>query len=172
MSASTEITPPQGGIPGEGRFTGRTEFQQLVRDALARAAAEGWREIILSDATFEDWPLGELAVAQSLQAWSTAGRRCTLLARSYDVLAVRHPRFVTWRRTWSHLIEARACTSADPLDLPSALWSPEWMLQRVDPVRCSGISSSEPQRRLRLRESLNDWLARSAPAFPATTLGL
>lgn len=171
MSASDEITPsPEA--PGEGRFTGRTEFQQLVRDALARAAGEGWREIVLCDASFEDWPLGEPAVAQSLQAWSTAGRRCTLLARSYDALAARHPRFVTWRRTWSHLIEARACAFADPLDLPSAFWSPVWVLQRVDPVRSSGISGSEPQRRLRLRESLDEWLARSAPAFPATTLGL
>ena len=171
MSASTESTTLPD-VPAEGRFTGRTEFQQQVRDALARAAAEGWREIILCDANFEDWPLGEAAVAQSLSAWSKAGRHCTLLARSYDTLAGRHPRFVTWRRTWSHLIEARACTSADPLDLPSALWSPAWVLQRVDPVRCVGVSGSDPGRRVRLRENLSEWLARSAPAFPATTLGL
>ena len=49
-----------------GRFAGRKAFQQLVRDALACAAREGWREIILSDPNFEDWPLGERAVAESL----------------------------------------------------------------------------------------------------------
>ena len=50
----------------EGRFEGRVAFQQLVRDALACAAQEGWNEIILSDASFEDWPLGERAVVESL----------------------------------------------------------------------------------------------------------
>jgi len=171
MSASIEDrAAPEG--TGPHRFSGRSEFQQRVREALVRAAQEGWREIILCDASFEDWPLGERAVAQSLQEWSTAGRRCTLLARSYDGLHERHPRFVAWRRTWSHLIEARGCAAADPLDLPSAIWSPGWVLQRIDPVRCIGISGSEPGRRIRLRESLNEWLGKSAPAFPATTLGL
>ena len=45
-----------------GRFEGREAFRQLVRDGLARAAQEGWRELILSDASFEEWPLGERAV--------------------------------------------------------------------------------------------------------------
>lgn len=155
-----------------GRFAGRVEFQRLVRDALARAAQEGWRELILADPDFADWPLGERAVAASLGAWSASGRRCTLLACRYDELAVRHARFVTWRRAWSHIVEARACGSADPLDFPSAIWSPGWVLQRLDPERCNGYAGAEPERRLLLRENLNEWLARSSPAFAATTLGL
>ncbi len=156
----------------QGRFEGREAFRQLVRDALVRAAEEGWREIILCDADFADWPLGERAVAQSLQDWSAGGRRCTLLARRYDDAVRRHARFVTWRRTWSHIIEARACASADPLELPSALWSPGWVMQRLDPERCNGIAGSEPERRLLLRENLNEWLQKSSPGFAATTLGL
>lgn len=155
-----------------GRFAGRQAFQQLVRDALARAAQEGWRELILSDPDFADWPLGERAVAESLGAWSASGRHCTLLASRFDELAVRHARFVSWRRTWSHIIEARACGSADPLDFPSAIWSPGWVMQRLDPERCNGYSGAEPERRLLLRENLNEWLAKSSPAFAATTLGL
>lgn len=156
----------------QGRFEGRTAFQQLVRDALACAVREGWREIILSDADFEDWPLGERAVAESLQAWSATGRRMVLLARGYDEVVRRHARFVTWRRTWSHIIEAYACSSADPVELPSAIWSPGWVMERRDPERCTGWCGSEPQRRLLLRESLNEWLLKSTPSFPATTLGL
>jgi len=156
----------------QGRFSGRNDFQQLVRDALAAAAREGWREIILSDASFEDWPLGERAVAESLQAWSASGRRCTLLARKYDQVVRQHARFTKWRQTWSHIIEARACPQADPLELPSAIWSPGWVLQRLDPERSNGYSGSEPERRLLLRESLQEWLQKSAPSFPATTLGL
>src|SRR4051812_23713055 len=125
------LTEPAEALPS-GRFAGRKAFQQLVRDALACAAREGWREIILSDATFEDWPLGERSVSQSLHDWSASGRRCTLLARGYDDVVRMHARFVSWRRTWAHIIEARACHSADPLELPSAIWSPDWVMQRLD----------------------------------------
>jgi hypothetical protein len=156
----------------QGRFEGREAFRQLVRDALACAAREGWREIVLADASFEDWPLGERAVAESLQAWSAGGRRCTLLARRYDEVTRRHARFVSWRRTWGHIIEARGCASADELELPSAIWSPGWVLQRLDVERCNGYTGAEPERRLALREQLDEWLRKSSPAFPSTTLGL
>ena len=47
----------------QGRFSGPAEFSELIRSAFAAAAAQGWREIIISDRNFEDWPLGERAVA-------------------------------------------------------------------------------------------------------------
>jgi hypothetical protein len=169
-----DAAPAAGGPPElpSGRFAGREAFAQLVRDALACAAREGWREIILSDADFADWPLGERAVAQSLQDWSATGRQCILLAKRFDEVARRHARFVTWRRTWSHIVDARACPSADPLELPSAIWSPAWVMQRVDPERCAGFSGREAERRVLLREGLNAWLGKSSPSFPASTLGL
>jgi hypothetical protein len=155
-----------------GRFEGRVAFQQLVRDALAAAAREGWRELVLSDADFADWPLGERAVAQSLQEWSASGRRCTLLARRYDEVVRRHARFVGWRGTWAHIIDARACPAADPLELPSAIWSPGWVMQRLDRERSNGYTGAEPERRLLLHENLAEWLRKSSPSFPANTLGL
>lgn len=166
------IEPPVGDGTGSLRFEGRAAFQQLVRDALARAAQEGWNELILSEAGFEDWPLGERAVVESLHAWSSGRRRITLLARSYDAVVRNHARFVTWRRTWSHIVDARACPAADPLELPSAIWSPHWVMQRLDPVRCIGYAGSEPRRCTELNGLLQEWLARSSPAFAATTLGL
>jgi hypothetical protein len=154
------------------RFEGREEFRQLIRDALACAARDGWREIVLSDGNFEDWPLGESAVAESLQAWARTGRKMVLLARRYDAVPRQHPRFVAWRSKWSHIITASAVPSADPLELPSALWSPHWVMERRDIERCNGFCGSEPDRRVLLRERLNEWLQRSSPAFSATTLGL
>jgi len=156
----------------QGRFEGREAFQQRVRDALACAAREGWREIILADCDFADWPLGERAVAESLQAWSAGGRRCILLAKRYDEVVRRHARFVAWRQRWAHIIEARGCRSADDLEMPSALWSPRWALQRLDLERSNGYAGTEPERRLALRELLEEWLKKSSPAFPAVTLGL
>ena len=154
------------------RFEGRNDFRQLVRDALAAAARDGWREIVLSDADFADWPFGERAVAESLQAWSGAGRRMVLLARHYDEVRRQHARFVQWRVTWSHIVVPMACPAADALELPSAIWGPGWALERLDPLRCNGYCGNEAERRVLLRERLDEWLAKASPGFPATTLGL
>jgi len=155
-----------------GPFHGRDTFQQLIRDALAAGAREGWREIVLSDPDFDDWPLYERAVVQSLQDWSQSGRHCILLARRYDSVVRRHARFVTWRKTWTHIIDARGCPSSDPLEIPSAIWTPTWAMERRDFDRSAGYSGSEPDRRLELRERLDQWLVKSTPAFPSSTLGL
>jgi hypothetical protein len=162
---------PQAALPSR-RFEGRNDFRQLVRDALATAAREGWREIVLSDPTFEDWPLGERAVAESLQAWSNAGRRMVLLARRYDEVLRQHARFVQWRVTWSHIVTPMACPGADAQELPSGIWSPAWAMERLDLLRSNGYCGNEPERRLLLRERLDEWLGKSAPGFPATVLGL
>lgn len=169
LGAGLEAAP---GLP-EGRFSGRVDFQQLVRDALACAAREGWPELILSDADFQDWPLGERAVVESLHAWARRGRRLSLLACRYDDVLRRHARFVQWRGTWDHLLSCRASRSADPLELPSLLWSPGWALHRLDRERCTGVATTQPQQRVALREQLREWLVnKSTPGFPASTLGL
>ena len=155
-----------------GRFEGRVEFAGLIRQAFVAAAAQGWREIILCDATFDDWPLGERGVAQSLNDWAKSGRKLTMLARNYDEVVRRHARFVTWRRTWSHIVECRGCASVSASDLPSAMWSPGWVFERLDLARSTGVAGSEAARRLALRERLAEKLLRSSPAFAATTLGI
>lgn len=155
-----------------GRFSGPREFADLIRAALATAAGQGWREIILSDPDFADWPLGERAVAQSLNDWSRTGRQIILLARNYDEVMRRHARFVTWRRTWAHIIECRGNSTVAAESFPSALWSPSWVFHRLDVEHCTGIAGAEAARRVRLKELLEECLLRSSPAFPATTLGL
>ena len=171
MITELETTNSPGALP-EGRFSGPTEFSALIRQSLAVAAEQGWREIILCDSTFEDWPLGERAVAQSLNDWSRSGRKLTMLAKNYNEVVRRHSRFVTWRQTWSHLIECRANAALSVDDMPSALWSPVWVFQRLDLVRSTGVSGSGADRRVALKERLDACLKLSSPAFAATTLGL
>lgn len=167
--AAAEFSSP---LPS-GRFQGREDFLQLVRDGFACAAQEGWQELVISDAHFHDWPLGERAVVESLQTWAGPGRRFTMLAIDYDAVVRRHPRFVQWRGTWDHIIQCRRASAARISELPSAMWSSSWVLHRLDPERCAGMTGSEPERRVALRESLDEWLLRrSSPGFPATTLGL
>ena len=156
----------------EGRFEGPAEFSTLIRCALATAALQGWRSIVISDSTFGDWPLGERGVAQSLHDWASSGRKLTMLAKHYDEVVRRHSRFVTWRRTWSHIIECRANAAVSLDDMPSAFWSPAWACQRLDLNRSTGIAGFEAARRVALRERLDECLRHSTPAFAATTLGL
>lgn len=166
------LTPtPMSALP-EGRFTGPTEFAALIRLSLATAAEQGWREIIVCDSTFEDWPLGERAVAQSLHDWSRSGRKFTMLAKNYTEIVRRHARFVSWRQTWAHLVECRANAAIALDDMPSALWSPVWVFQRLDLARCTGVAGSGAGRRVALKERLDACLKLSSPAFAASTLGL
>jgi hypothetical protein len=156
----------------EGAFSGRSDFQQLIRDAIAQAAHEGWREMVWFDLNYADWPLGERSVEASLQAWSATGRKLTLVAKRFDTVISTHHRFVAWRKQWSHIIEARAVSSASDEEFPSLILSDKWAMQRLQPALCKGVAGSEPKRRVDLRELTHEWLSISSPAFPATTLGL
>ena len=118
------------------------ETLMLVAEANRFPAGQVWIDLARERASM---PL--LALSPNLMT----GRRMTLLARGYDDVIRRHARFVSWRRTWAHIIEARACRQADPLELPSAVWSPGWVLQRLDPERSNGVCGDAPQRRLLLR---------------------
>ena len=155
-----------------GGFSGREAFEQLVRDALAAAAAEAWQEIILSDATFLDWPLRERSVVESLQAWSGAGRRLIMLAHSYEDVLRYHARFVSWRQMWGHIIDCRICPSVSPTDFPSAIWSPVWFMQRLDTQRCTGVCGDDRGHCVQLKEILSERTRNSSPGFAASTLGL
>lgn len=155
-----------------GRFSGRVQFQQAVRDVLAQALAQNCSEIILCDLNFWDWPLGERAVHDNLQQWARSGRRCTVVAADFDELVRRHARFVTWRRTWSHVVECWRCPARDASGIPSMLWTPGWVLHRIDPEDSVFSLHNSPLQRVPLRETLQDVLAGSSSAFPASTLGL
>ncbi|MCB2001848.1 MAG: hypothetical protein R3E92_09820 [Burkholderiaceae bacterium] len=171
MSADSQAPSPPPEL-ASGRFSGREAFARRLRDAFAVAAQQGWREMILCDARFLDWPLHERQVVDSLQAWSRSGRTCTLLATEYDTVVRQHARFVHWRRMWGHIIEARICRQIDPANFPTLLWSPHWTLQLLDPVRSAGVSGSEPERIVQHKELLQELMQVSSPGFPATTLGL
>jgi len=175
MSADTPDsepnTTPQTNLP-TGRMEGRQVFVDLVRQALAVAEQEGWPHLVLSDADFSDWPLGEGAVIESLQAWARQGREIRFLARDFGLLRLAHPRLVSWRTTWSHRVQAHAVPSASGSELPSAIWSPGWMLERLDPVRCTLVASTDARRRTGLRERLDTCWHKGSPSFAATTLGL
>lgn len=156
----------------EGRFDGREAFDAILRGALASAAQQGWKEIVFSDPDFADWPLGERASIEALQAWSASGRRLVLLAQRFDVLERTHARFVPWRRMWDHIVECRATGKAPGAEVPSAIWTPTWFVHRIDPERSRGVSGSHAPSRRALREAIDECWRLALPAFSASTLGL
>ena len=163
---------PQPAVLPQGRLQGRSAFVQAVRDALQAAAVQGWTELILCDANFADWPLGERAVVESLQAWSRSGRHFVMLAMDYAGMPRQHPRFVSWRQTWDHIIECRVCRAGDALSFPSVLWSPGWVMQRIDTERDVLVCDNAAARRVTLRQLLDEYRRDSTPGFPASVLGL
>ncbi|MBN9370320.1 MAG: hypothetical protein ABS53_06535 [Hydrogenophaga sp. SCN 70-13] len=156
----------------EGRLVGRVAFADAVRQAIGVAASQAWPMLWLVDDDFADWPLGERSVIAGLNAWAQRGRRMRLLARDFSALRTLHPRFTAWRTTWSHLIEAHAVPQASPHELPGVIWTADWTLERLDPVRCSLVASRAPERRVALHERLDEWWMKGRPAFAPTTLGL
>ena len=139
---------------------------------MTSAAGQGWSRLLLCDPDFADWPLGEREVVEGLNAWARQGRGMRLLAREFGTLRQLHPRFVQWRTTWGHLIEVHAVPEASDHELPSAIWTPSWMLERIDPVRSVVVASRVPERRVALQERLEGWWHRGRPSFSASTLGL
>lgn len=151
----------------------RGEFHDALRQAFAEAAHVGCREMFLCDVDFADWPLGEPGVIDDLTRWALAHRKLTLLAQSFEAVVRRHARFVQWRRQWSHVVECRALEDAEPGELPVAMLADGVIAVRVfDAVHWRGSLSHDAGDLTRCREAIDEALARSTQAFPATTLGL
>lgn len=169
---NTPLNPSEGHANPAGAFSGPTEFADIIRRALECAAQQGWTQMVWCDADYLDWPLGERLAIDSLNAWAGSGRHLLLMAHDFDGLIRHKPRFVSWRKTWDHIVECRLCRHRDAGDMPSAIWSPHWAMRRIDATRCVGTAHLEPQRRVLLKEELDECYRQGSPSFPATTLGL
>jgi hypothetical protein len=158
---------------GHRMLSSRSEFHDALRDALELAATQGCRELIISDATFADWPLGERGVVDALTRWAYAHRRLTVLAHNYDDVPRRHPRWVAWRRQWDHVISCRALPEAQPEQIPGLLIATGLVTVRVfDAVHYRASVSTDHADEVRARELIDALLQQSNEAFPASALGL
>lgn len=156
-----------------GLIQSRAEFHAALRSAFAQAASAGSREIWLSDVNFADWPLGEREIVDSLSQWVTSTRRLTVFAHDFEDLARRHPRWVTWRRHWSHVVTCRTNAELEADDVPTLLVASGTVTVRLsDAVHHRGRVSHDRAEELRCKELLDAVLQRSEEAFPATSTGL
>lgn len=156
-----------------GIITSRLDFQEAVRLALIEAADCGGREMLLMDPDFADWPLGEPEVIDSLVRWALPHRRMVFVAARFDELARRHPRWVAFRRQYAHVVDCRTPDETDAGSLSTLLLVGEVLALRMSGmVHGRGRLTRERTELLQWRDAVDALLQRSAPAFPATTLGL
>ncbi|HZT55936.1 MAG TPA: hypothetical protein VFA35_06900 [Burkholderiaceae bacterium] len=154
-------------------ITSRAEFHAALHQAFETLASAGAREVWLCDEDFADWPLGERATIERLQQWAASSRKLTLVARHFDEVARRHPRWVEWRRNWSHIVSCRSNRELATGEFPTVLLGLGTVSVRLsDTVHHRGRLSHEKSDEIRCKEQIDAVLQRSDEAFPATTTGL
>lgn len=138
------------------------------------ATARGARSITCVDADFAQWPLDDPSLLQALTPWlRLPQRRLVLLAAAFAAMPSRHPRFVRWRRDWSHAIDTLQAPEELARGLPCALLDDRDLnVQLLDSVHWKGWAALDARAAHLLREQIDVVLQRSELGFPATTLGL
>jgi hypothetical protein len=159
---------------GGRAFEGAVEFTRAAQDALAHAAEQGTRRLCWCDDDFASWPIGEAEWIAQLTGWARpGGREVVMIARDWVMVERRHPRFATWRRDWSHVVQCLVPDESHPEALPT-LWidSGDQALRVFDRDRLRGRIGFDRVDRQQAREDFDAILQRASPGFAAVTLGL
>lgn len=165
-SPDAETPPPIGS---------RSEFAAAVRWALRTSVARGARRIVWVDRDFAEWPLNEPELHAELTDWlRLPQRRLVLLAAGYAELPRRHPRFVAWRRLWSHAVEPWSPADGSTASaLPTlALDDGAVCVHLIDTLHWRGRAVVDSRAALLWREQIDAVLQRCESAFPVNALGL
>ena len=177
MTESTDEQAPVTGI-----FEGRAAYADALRETLLGLCAQGCREIFCVDASFVDWPWSDRAVLDALSQWAGRGRTLRLMALQYEDARRRHPRFVQWRTTFDHCVDAREHEpEPEGKGAPAAALfgardgagaEPYRSVRLLNTELARGVISVQAGDRLRLEQWFDALAQRYEPAFPASTLGL
>lgn len=152
----------------------RAGWQAALRWGFETAIQRGARRITCVDPDFETWPFDDPALLAALTAWlRLPQRRLVLLARRYDGVPRRLPRFTAWRRDFGHAVEPWQAPEELSPDLPSLLLDDGAVnVQLIDERHWRGRAALDPRAATLWRERIDVVLQRSAPAWPVATLGL
>lgn len=162
--------------PPSPTIDSRRGFDAAIRWGFARAMRDGGRSrrILCVDRDFAEWPLDTPELLDGLTAWLRgAQRQLVLLAASYDEVPRRHPRFVAWRRSFTHAVSAYVAPEDIAAALPTLLLDDDGTFVRlIDAVHWRGRAQADEREARPWREQIDALVQRSDPGFPAQTLGL
>lgn len=152
----------------------RAGWQAALRWGLETAVQRNARRITFADPSFEIWPLDDPALLQVLMSWlRLPQRRLVMLARHYDEVPRRCPRFTAWRRDFAHAVEAWQAPEEWAADLPSLLLDDGPVSVRlIDGQHWQGRAAVDARSATLSRERIDAILQRSTLAFAVNTLGL
>jgi hypothetical protein len=160
-------------MPSRRLVTTRLEFHAALREAFTELAQVGCREAWICDEDFADWPLNDTSVIDDLVRWAVPHRKLTVIARRFDAVVRSHPRWVDWRRQWSHVVDCKSWEDAEAGELPTMLLAPGVVTVRLfDPIHHRGSLSRDAGNMLKNKELIDAVSQRSVASFPATILGL
>jgi len=157
----------------EGLIDGREDWRNRIHALMGAAADRGARRLVMLDESFEDWPLGEPAFIDALSRWVASHRELVLLAADFGAILRRHPRWVTWRRTWGHTVRCLALHEDDRAEVPALFMADGvGVLQMADRRHWRGSLRSDPAAMAQAHERLEHLVQRGSPDFPVSVLGL
>ena len=172
MTDDTSAPPAPGEPPSALRS--RADFHAALRWSLGHAIASRSRRLTWMDPDFAIWPLGDAALLQDLTTWlKLPQRRLVLIAQRFDAVPRLHPRFVTWRRDWSHAIEAWAPSDGIDVRMPTLAIDDDRLCLRVfDSTHWRGRLSFDEHAVRQWRDEIDALLQRCEAAFPVHHVGL
>lgn len=152
----------------------RSEFEAALHWAVQTSIERQSRRITLVDPDFALWPLDDARLLDALTGWlRLPQRKLVMLARDYEAMPRLHPRFVGWRRDWSHGVEPWLLPQEVQMEMPILLVDDGPVsVHLIDAVHWRGRASLEDRAAHLWRESVDALLQRSESAFPVHQLGL
>lgn len=152
----------------------QADVMTAMRWSIDHALAVRSRRLVWIDPDFSIWPLDEMPLLDTLTAWlRLPQRRLVLLGHEYARIERQHPRFVSWRRDWSHAVDAWTPSEPDQVRLPTLLIDDQRLcLQVFDTVHWRGRLSLDERAVRQWRDELDALLQRCEAAFPVRQLGL
>lgn len=152
----------------------RADFEGALNWSVRHATTARVRRMSWLDVDFSGWPLDSQPLLDALTDWlRLPQRRLVLIAADYASLQRERPRFVAWRRTWAHAIDAWAPSDGVEVSLPTLVIDHH--------MTCLRIFDKETWRGRLIRDerAVRQWsgeidalLQRCEPAFPVHQLGL
>ena len=151
----------------------KSSFQAAVLWGMEQAITNRAFEIIAMDPDFSDWPWEQdeaLALLTTFVKMPT--RRITFVCETDRAMLQAMPKFVAWRRTWSHTCRMMAPVGQKELVPLTFLVDSAWGIQSISSDPFKAIVRSRPTELSIFRDAVASHLKGCQEAFSQAILGI